>query len=111
MYITTILMIQVGSFIFNHFICYIGLRLHLSNTTITAVIISAKYTNTYTQIIITGYVPRSVNIDLEPGTMDDVRAGPFGRLFKPDNFIFGQTGAGNNWAKGMYTPYSILFVF
>lgn len=49
------------------------------------------------------YVPRAVLIDLEPGTMDSVRAGPLGRLFRPDNFIFGQSGAGNNWAKGHYT--------
>jgi tubulin beta len=35
--------------------------------------------------------------------MDSVRAGPFGQLFRPDNFVFGQTGAGNNWAKGHYT--------
>ena len=35
--------------------------------------------------------------------MDSVRAGPFGKLFKPDNFVFGQSGAGNNWAKGHYT--------
>ena len=34
-------------------------------------------------------------MDLEPGTMDSVRAGPFGQLFRPDNFVFGQTGAGN----------------
>lgn len=31
-------------------------------------------------------------MDLEPGTMDAVRAGPFGQLFRPDNFVFGQTG-------------------
>ena len=49
------------------------------------------------------YVPRAVLMDLEPGTMDSVRAGPFGQLFRPDNFIFGQSGAGNNWAKGHYT--------
>ena len=42
-------------------------------------------------------------MDLEPGTMDSVRAGPFGQLFRPDNFVFGQTGAGNNWAKALYT--------
>ncbi|KAA6403283.1 MAG: putative Tubulin beta-1 chain [Streblomastix strix] len=48
------------------------------------------------------YVPRAILVDLEPGTMDSVRAGPFGQLFRPDNFIFGQTGAGNNWAKGYY---------
>ena len=29
--------------------------------------------------------------------------GPFGQLFRPDNFVFGQNGAGNNWAKGHYT--------
>uniref|UniRef100_A0A2C9JPB1 Tubulin beta chain n=1 Tax=Biomphalaria glabrata TaxID=6526 RepID=A0A2C9JPB1_BIOGL len=49
------------------------------------------------------YVPRSILIDLEPGTMDAVRSGPFGQLFRPDNYVFGQTGAGNNWAKGHYT--------
>ncbi|XP_018645481.1 tubulin beta chain,putative [Schistosoma mansoni] len=49
------------------------------------------------------YVPRAILVDLEPGTMDSVRAGPFGQLFRPDNFVFGQSGAGNNWAKGHYT--------
>ena len=49
------------------------------------------------------YVPRAVLLDLEPGTMDSVRAGPYGQLFRPDNFVFGQSGAGNNWAKGHYT--------
>jgi len=49
------------------------------------------------------YVPRAVLMDLEPGTMDSVRAGPYGQVFRPDNFVFGQTGAGNNWAKGHYT--------
>ncbi|CED83103.1 alpha-beta tubulin [Phaffia rhodozyma] len=49
------------------------------------------------------YVPRAVLVDLEPGTMDSIRAGPLGNLFRPDNFVFGQSGAGNNWAKGHYT--------
>ena len=49
------------------------------------------------------YVPRAVLMDLEPGTMDSVRSGPYGQIFRPDNFVFGQTGAGNNWAKGHYT--------
>ena len=35
--------------------------------------------------------------------MDSVRSGPYGQIFRPDNFVFGQTGAGNNWAKGHYT--------
>ena len=45
------------------------------------------------------YVPRAILVDLEPGTMDSVRSGPYGGLFRPDNFVFGQSGAGNNWAK------------
>lgn len=49
------------------------------------------------------YVPRAVLVDLEPGTMDSLRSGPLGTLFRPDNFVFGQSGAGNNWAKGHYT--------
>merc|ERR1712127_792263 len=49
------------------------------------------------------YVPRAVLTDLEPGTMDAIRASTFGKLFRPDNFVFGQSGAGNNWAKGHYT--------
>ncbi|KAG9061341.1 Tubulin beta-4B chain [Linnemannia hyalina] len=49
------------------------------------------------------YVPRAVLVDLEPGTIDAIRTGPFGELFRPDNYIFGQSGAGNNWAKGHYT--------
>ncbi|KAG5455626.1 MAG: beta-tubulin, partial [Olpidium bornovanus] len=38
-----------------------------------------------------------------PGTMDAIKSRPFGHLFRPDNFVFGQNGAGNNWAKGFYT--------
>uniref|UniRef100_A0A914MJ26 GRIP domain-containing protein n=1 Tax=Meloidogyne incognita TaxID=6306 RepID=A0A914MJ26_MELIC len=49
------------------------------------------------------YVPRTVLVDLEPGTMDSIKAGPYGRLFRPDNFVFGPNGSGNNWAKGHYT--------
>mmetsp|Transcript_126829 Transcript_126829/g.355177 ORF Transcript_126829/g.355177 Transcript_126829/m.355177 type:complete len:442 (+) Transcript_126829:89-1414(+) len=49
------------------------------------------------------YVPRAILTDLEPGTMDSIRAGAYGKLFRPDNFVFGQSGAGNNWAKGHYT--------
>ncbi|XP_046673410.1 tubulin beta-1 chain-like isoform X2 [Homalodisca vitripennis] len=49
------------------------------------------------------YVPRAILVDLEQGTLDSVRSGPFGQIFRPDNFVFGQGGAGNNWAKGHYT--------
>uniref|UniRef100_A0A6N2KPG3 Tubulin beta chain n=1 Tax=Salix viminalis TaxID=40686 RepID=A0A6N2KPG3_SALVM len=49
------------------------------------------------------YVPRAVLMDLEPGTMESIRSGPYGQIFRPDNFVHGQSGAGNNWAKGHYT--------
>ena len=29
--------------------------------------------------------------------------GAMGQIYRPDNFVFGQSGAGNNWAKGHYT--------
>ena len=49
------------------------------------------------------FFAQAVLVDLEPGTMDSVRSGPYGQIFRPDNFVFGQSGAGNNWAKGHYT--------
>lgn len=65
----------------------------------------------------TKYVPRSVQVDLEAGvcnrvreshaillvpclTLKKIRSGSLGSLFRPDTFITGDTGAGNNWAKG-----------
>ncbi len=54
------------------------------------------------------YVPRAILVDLEPGTMDSVRSGRYGEIFRPDNFVFGESGAGNNWAKGHYTEGSEL---
>jgi len=49
------------------------------------------------------WVPRAVLVDLEPGTMDVIKASDIGGLFKNDNSVFGSNGAGNNWAKGHYT--------
>ena len=57
----------------------------------------------YNQSSSNKYVPRAVLVDLEPGTMEAIRNHPMGNIFRPDNFIFGQSGAGNNWAKGHYT--------
>lgn len=45
------------------------------------------------------YVPRAVILDLEPGVTDSIKAGKYGQIFRPDNFVFGSGGAGNNWAK------------
>ncbi|KAG6337105.1 hypothetical protein ID866_1979 [Astraeus odoratus] len=57
----------------------------------------------------TKYVPRSVQIDLEAGVCNHIRAGSLGKLFRPDTFFTGESGAGNNWAKGCklhhYSPF------
>ncbi|KAK1385553.1 Tubulin beta chain [Heracleum sosnowskyi] len=49
------------------------------------------------------FVPRAVIMDLEPDTMDSVRTCPYSQIFRPVNFLFGQSGTGNNWAKGHHT--------
>ena len=63
--------------------------------------------------IVSLHVPVSVlpmfQTSFAAGTMDSVRAGPFGQLFRPDNFVFGQTGAGNNWAKATCVKPFALF--
>lgn len=46
-------------------------------------------------------MPRAVLVDLEPGTMDSVRSGPFGQIFRPDNFVFGECQA---WSTGREAP-------
>lgn len=49
------------------------------------------------------YVPRAILTDLEPGVVDNIRSSAMGGLFRPENIVHGQSGAGNNWAKGHYT--------
>lgn len=34
---------------------------------------------------------------------DVMKGSALGQLFKPDAYIAGSSGAGNNWAKGHYT--------
>ena len=48
-------------------------------------------------------MPRAVLVDLEPAVLDSIKNSKYGNTFRPDNFVFGQSGAGNNWAKGHYT--------
>lgn len=46
--------------------------------------------------------PRAILVDLDPGIVDAVLSGPLGKLFPQSAAIRGSTGAGNNFAKGMY---------
>uniref|UniRef100_A0A3Q3X127 Tubulin/FtsZ GTPase domain-containing protein n=1 Tax=Mola mola TaxID=94237 RepID=A0A3Q3X127_MOLML len=54
------------------------------------------------------FVPRAILVDLEPGTMDSVRSGPFGQLFRPDNFVFGNTSHICRHLKTSYPLSSVL---
>ena len=54
------------------------------------------------------YVPRALLMNLKPGIMHSFRAGPVGQRFRPDKFVFWQSGAGNNWARGHYTERAEL---
>jgi tubulin beta len=58
----------------------------------------------YNEIGARKYAPRAVLVDLEPGTLDSVRGGPLGNLFRPDNFVFGCSIAWSNWARGRESP-------
>eukprot|EP00035_Acanthoeca_spectabilis_P028326 m.470126 g.470126 ORF g.470126 m.470126 type:complete len:478 (-) comp29431_c0_seq1:64-1497(-) len=49
------------------------------------------------------YVPRACLADLDPGTVDVVRASTLGALFSANHMVSGPNGGGNNWAKGYYT--------
>ena len=40
-------------------------------------------------------MPRSVLVDLEPGVLDMIRGSSLGSLFRPDNIVGGQSGAGS----------------
>ncbi|KII69107.1 Tubulin beta-2 chain [Thelohanellus kitauei] len=57
----------------------------------------------FTKCSDTRYVPRAIFVDLENGTHDVIRKGPYGQLFKPEYYISAASGAGNNFAKGFYT--------
>ncbi|KAI0987327.1 hypothetical protein GJ496_005627 [Pomphorhynchus laevis] len=69
---------------------------YVGNTVLQLERISVYYNETQKK----KYVPRAILVDLEPGTMNCVKAGSMGQLFRPDNFVYGQSGAVNNWEKG-----------
>ncbi|XP_057574360.1 tubulin beta chain-like isoform X2 [Hippopotamus amphibius kiboko] len=46
------------------------------------------------------YVPRAILMDLELATMDSVRSGPFGQIFRPDNFLTHSLGGGMGSGMG-----------
>ncbi|XP_012265359.2 tubulin beta chain-like [Athalia rosae] len=49
------------------------------------------------------YTPRVILADLDPVSLNSVKSGSHGKLFKLENFVSGKAGAANNWAKGHFT--------
>lgn len=49
------------------------------------------------------HVPRAVYVDLEPTVCDEVRSGPYSKLYHPQQIINGKEDAANNYARGHYT--------
>ena len=48
------------------------------------------------------FVPRALNIDLEPTCVDEIRNGAYKELFHPENLIAGKEDAANVYARGYY---------
>ena len=49
------------------------------------------------------HIPRAVYVDLEPTVCDEVRSGPYRKLYHPEQIISGKEDAANNYARGHYT--------
>ena len=49
------------------------------------------------------FVPRAIFVDLEPTVVDEVRTGPYKKLYHPEQLITGKEDAANNYARGYYT--------
>ena len=49
------------------------------------------------------FVPRSLLVDLEPDTIDEVRNGKYSNIFHPEYMLSGKKDAANNFAGGYYT--------
>ena len=45
------------------------------------------------------YVPRAMPFNLKPGVIGAARASPLGELYRPEDLVNQNTGAGNNLAK------------
>uniref|UniRef100_A0A0X3P670 Tubulin alpha chain n=1 Tax=Schistocephalus solidus TaxID=70667 RepID=A0A0X3P670_SCHSO len=54
------------------------------------------------------YVPRAIFVDLEPTVIDEVRVGPWRKLFHPDKLITGCEDASNNFARGFFTAGKLI---
>ena len=53
------------------------------------------------------YKPRSIFVDLDPFSLDTIKASPMRYLYNPDNFCSGADSTNNWWSKGMPCAFLI----
>ena len=49
------------------------------------------------------HVPRAFFLDLEPSVIDEIKTGPYRKLFNSDQMMSGKEDSANNYVKGCYT--------
>ena len=55
------------------------------------------------------FIPRSLQLDLEPRVINAILSSPYRNLYNPENFYVSSEGggAGNNWASGYYQASTV----
>jgi tubulin gamma len=58
------------------------------------------------------FIPRSLQLDLEPRVINAILSSPYRNLYNPENFYVSSEGggAGNNWASGSSGPRPLLLL-
>ncbi|KAF8570018.1 hypothetical protein P879_01968 [Paragonimus westermani] len=64
---------------------------------------SSEYVSTFFYEGIRKWTPRAIMVDLEPTVIDEIRAGPCRKLWKPNCLITGKEDAANNYGRGNCT--------
>ena len=49
------------------------------------------------------FTPRALFVDLEPSVVDEIKNGPYDKLFNKSYLLTGKEDAANNYARGHYT--------
>lgn len=61
------------------------------------------------------FIPRSLQLDLEPRVINSILSSPYRNLYNPENFYVSADGggAGNNWASGtcIFIGFDLNFFF
>ncbi|KAF7259105.1 hypothetical protein EG68_03804 [Paragonimus skrjabini miyazakii] len=64
---------------------------------------SSEYVSAFFYEGIRTWTPRAIMVDLEPTVIDEIRAGPYRKLWKPNCLITGKEDAANNYGRGNCT--------